>query len=90
MATRDEVSRLNQELADKIQDETARDPNSPYAGKWIGLANGRVVIVSEDGEEVFKRLGEVEPDPALTLIVEGAAISQYDWIEFEEEGECRE
>ena len=86
MATREEVSRLNQELADKIQDEVARDPNSPYAGKWVGVANGQVVIVSEDGDEVMKRLGAVEPDPALSLIVEGADISQYERVEFEEEG----
>jgi hypothetical protein len=86
MVTRDEVQKLNLELAQQIQDEVDRDPNSPYAGKWIGVANGQVVIVSEDGDEVMKRLHEVEPDPELGLIVEGAVISQYDWIEFEEEG----
>jgi hypothetical protein len=76
MATRDEVNRLNLELGTKIQDEIARDPNSPYAGKWIGVVNGQVVIVSEDGDEVLRRLCEVEPEPALRLIVEGAGVSE--------------
>ncbi len=76
MATRDEVNRLNLELGTKIQDEIARDPSSPYTGKWIGVVNGQVVIVSEDGDEVLKRLCEVEPDPALRLIVEGAGVCE--------------
>jgi hypothetical protein len=90
MSEYDEVYKLNTELAEQIQGEIDRNPNSPYAGKWIGIAKGQVVIVSEDTDEIFARLAEIEPEPLLRFIVEGASISQYDWIEFEGEGEWRE
>jgi hypothetical protein len=40
------------------------------AGKWVGLANGKVVIVSEDIDEVDQILDEIEPDKRRVFIVD--------------------
>ena len=32
----------NTELIWRINEELLRDPNHPYAGRWIGIANGLV------------------------------------------------
>jgi hypothetical protein len=66
----------NRELARRINDEVLRDPNSPYAGKWIGIANGQVVVVGDTWDEVNKRLDEIEPDPFRTYCMEGIGITE--------------
>ena len=45
MSTLEEVRRQNRELADRIKEETSKDPHSPYAGKCVGIVNGQVVAV---------------------------------------------
>jgi hypothetical protein len=64
------------ELARQINDELLRDPNSPYAGKWIGIANGQVVVVGDVFDDVNKRLYEIEPDLARCFCVEGIGITE--------------
>jgi hypothetical protein len=76
MDDRFDIIDRNTELARRINDELLRDPNSPYAGKWIGIANGQVVVVGDNWEEVGKRLDEIEPDPFRTLRVEGVGIPE--------------
>jgi hypothetical protein len=56
------VSRLNRELAQRINEEALRDPTSPYAGKVVGIANGQVAVVDDDWKTVHHRLLELEPD----------------------------
>ncbi len=63
MPSLEEVQKLNRELAQRINDEARNDPRSPYAGKFVGIANGRVVVVTDDPESLYHRLQEVEPDP---------------------------
>ncbi len=60
----------NRELAQRINEEARRDPQSPYAGKFVGLANGQVVVVADSLEEVVQRLRQIEPDPQRGFCLE--------------------
>jgi hypothetical protein len=79
MLTLSEAIKLNRELAEKINQEARSDPNSPYAGKYVGIANGQVVVVADNWNEIARRLHEVEPDPRKTYAIE--ASRDYDEIE---------
>jgi hypothetical protein len=57
------VQDLNDELGRKIHEEAQRDPHSPYANKYVGIANGQVVAIADDLDEVVRRLRQIEPDP---------------------------
>ena len=66
------VLEINEELARKINEETRRDPQSPYANKFVGIANGQVVVVADDPDELGRRLTEIEPDPQKCCWVEAS------------------
>ena len=70
MAAAKTVQELNRELADKLAKEGANNPEAPYFGKFVGIANGQVVVVADDWDEVLRRLRQVEPDPTKTFGVE--------------------
>jgi len=72
------VAELNRELACRINAEARRDPQSPYANKFVGLANGQVVVVADDLDELALRLRQAEPDPRKTFWVE--ASRDYDEV----------
>ena len=57
-------------LADKINAEALADPQSPYAGKFVGIVNGHVVAVADDADEVIKSVQQIEPDPSKTFVLE--------------------
>jgi hypothetical protein len=59
----------NRELADKLIEDAKRDP-SAIAEKYVGIANGNIVVVSDELSEIARRLKQVEPDPGLTFVVE--------------------
>jgi len=61
---------MNRELADRLAEEGRNNPQSIYAGKFVGIANGQVVVIANDLEELVARLRQVEPDPANTFGVE--------------------
>jgi hypothetical protein len=63
---------LNRQLARRINEEARSNPNSPYANKFVGIANGQVVVVADDLDEMVRRLRQVEPDPSKTFGVEGS------------------
>jgi hypothetical protein len=63
MLSLEEVQKANRELAQRINDEARNDPSSPFAGKFVGIANGRIVVVTDDAESLYHRLAEIEPDP---------------------------
>jgi hypothetical protein len=72
---------INSKLADEINAQALADPQSPYAGKFVGLANGQVVVVAKDLDEVCDALERIEPDPARTFIVEaGVDNSKVEYI----------
>ncbi len=70
MSTLEEVRRQNQELADRIKEETSKDPHSPYAGKCVGIINGQVVAVDDEVYAVLRRLSELETDAHRVFLVD--------------------
>jgi len=72
MSTLEEVQRANRTLAQRINDEARNDPHSPYAGKFVGIANGQVVVVTEDLESLYYRLEEIEPDNRRVFWIEAS------------------
>jgi len=73
-----DVQARNRELARQINEEARRNPHSPYAGKFAGIANGQIVVVADDLEEMARRLEKIEPDPAKCFSVE--ASRDYDEV----------
>src|SRR2546423_1762564 len=52
------VREVNEELARQINEEALKSPLSPYANKWVGIANGKVVVVADSLDEMDRRLRE--------------------------------
>jgi len=57
------VQETNRELARKINDEVRSNPHSSFAGKFIGIANGQVVAVVDNWDEVARLVQQAESDP---------------------------
>jgi pyruvate dehydrogenase complex dehydrogenase (E1) component len=66
------IQDLNRELGLKINAEARSNPHSPYANKFVGIANGQVVAVADTLQEMVRQLRQVEPDPMRTLCVEAS------------------
>ncbi len=75
-----EVFNLNCEVAGRINCEALADPSSPYAGKFVAIANGEVVLVGEDVSTVLRRLRELEPNNRRTCLIE--ASRDYSVVEY--------
>lgn len=73
------VLEINEELARKINEEARSNPQSPYAHQFVGIANGQVVVVADDLDEMSRRLRQIEPDPQKCFWVE--ASRDYDEVE---------
>jgi len=73
------IASANEKLAREINRQARQDPKSPYAGKLIGIANGKVLVVADTWREVADRLRQVEPDPARCRCIEASA--DYDRVE---------
>ena len=73
------IRAINERLARQINREARTDPNSPYAHKLVGIANGKVVVVADTWREVDLVLEQVEPDPARCYAVDASA--DYDRVE---------
>ena len=67
-----EALRASMELAQRITREALADPSSPYAGKFVGIANGQVVAVTDDLPTASRRLREVEPDNRRVFWIEAS------------------
>ncbi|MCE9530058.1 MAG: hypothetical protein K8T89_02805 [Planctomycetes bacterium] len=70
MPTSTEILKLNERLAEQVEAEARANPQSPYVGKFVGIANGRVVAIADDEDEVDRMLDEIEPDPRRVFIVD--------------------
>lgn len=58
------IQRLNGELAQKNNAEALKNSRSKYAHKYVAIANGQVVVVADDLDELVSGLQQAEPDPA--------------------------
>ena len=63
------IQQLNRYLGDKVLADAQQNPQT-YPGKYVGIANGQVVVVTDDLSALVRCLKEVEPDPAKTFGVE--------------------
>lgn len=76
-----EMRQINSEVAERIQQEVRANPASPYAGKFVGIANGKVVTVGDSFEEGLRLLREAEPDNTRAYLLEvGADYSEMEYI----------
>jgi hypothetical protein len=66
------IQEINRELAMRINAEARANPQSPYANKQVGIANGQVVVITDDLDELARKLREAEPDPARTFSLEAS------------------
>jgi hypothetical protein len=76
MSVGNTVQDLNRELARRINHEARSNPQSPYANKLVGIANGQVVVVTDDWDDLALHLRQAEPDPTKTFAIE--ASQDYD------------
>jgi hypothetical protein len=81
MASIAEVRKLNSEVAEQINQEVRANPASPYAGKFVGIANGKVATVGDSFEEGLRLLRQAEPDNTRGLLLEvGADYTETEYI----------
>lgn len=66
------VQDLNRDLARQINLEARANPQLPYAHKFVGIANGQVVVVADDFDAMVRRLRQIEPDPTRTFGIEAS------------------
>ena len=71
-----DVLETNRQLACDIHEEAKRNPQSPHAGKFVGIAHGKVVVVAATLGEMARRLEAIEPDPTKTLCLEAGVDSE--------------
>jgi len=75
IATRSEdkvntIQQTNRELAQKLNEDFLRNPQSRNTGKLIGIANGNVVVAADNWDDVVEQLDRAWPDAAKTLCFE--------------------
>jgi hypothetical protein len=79
MSTTATIQELNRDLARRINVDARGNPQSPYANKFVGIANGQVVVVTDDLDDYVRQLNLVEPDPTKTFGIE--ASHDYDQVD---------
>jgi hypothetical protein len=81
MATSAEILEQNRTLAAQINQEARANPASPYAGKYVGLANGKVVAVADTLSETLCLLEQIEPDRDRRYCIQASRdYNQVDYI----------
>ena len=76
------IREINSALADRLYEEAQQNPQSPYARKKVGIANGKVVVVADDWDEVGEKLDQAEPDATKTFVIDMAedyTKTEYIW-----------
>ncbi len=64
------IQELNRDEARKIIEEARNDPKSAYLGKFVGIANGKVVVIADNWNELALQLRNAEPDPQKAFGIE--------------------
>jgi hypothetical protein len=72
------IKAINERLAKKIRREGKADPKSPYANRFVGIANGKIVVIADSLKEMMKQLRKAEPDTSKCYAVDVAA--DYDRV----------
>ena len=63
----------NLRVARDVNREARLDPTSQYAGKYVGIVRGKVVVVDDCLDDVIAQLHQIEPDPAQRMFLEAGA-----------------
>jgi hypothetical protein len=71
-ARRRHSARSESGTATRINEEARTNPDSQYADKFVGIANGQIVVVADTLDAVSRRLRQSEPDPSKCFIVEAS------------------
>ena len=72
MSPAETVQDANRDLARRINEEARSNSGSPYANKFVGIANGQVVVVTDDFQALYHRLKEIEPDSRRAFWIEAS------------------
>lgn len=76
-----DMQQRNHELAQQINQEVRANPQSSYAGKYVGIANGQVVTIADSFEDGLRLLRGAEPDNTRTYLLEvGADYSKVEYV----------
>ena len=78
MSVADTVQDRNRALVRRINQEARSDPQSAYANKFVGIANGQIMVVADDLDEMTRQLRQAETDPRKCFWVE--ASRDYDEV----------
>src|SRR5207249_3053747 len=73
MSPTNSIAWVNEQLARQINQEARQNPQSQYAGKLVGIANGKVVVIADSWLEVANRLRKVESDPTHCYCIDASA-----------------
>ncbi len=68
MAPQRKITPADDELAKAINHEL-----EPYAGRYVGILDGKVVVVCDDLKSVVDGLNEIDPEPRRGLFLEASA-----------------
>jgi uncharacterized protein YlzI (FlbEa/FlbD family) len=68
------IADINRELGEQVLQDAKRDPKK-YPDKYVGIANGKVVVVSNDLNETVEQMALVESNPANCYFVN----TKYDY-----------
>jgi hypothetical protein len=58
------------DLAHRISREGRTQDGSPYAGKYVGILDGKVVVVADSAEEGLHKLRALAPDPKRGVLID--------------------
>jgi hypothetical protein len=67
------ISEEDWRLARKINKKARSEPDSPYAGKFVGILDGKVVLIADSPEEGIRQLRAIVPDPMRGLLLDASA-----------------
>ncbi len=70
----------NEALCRQINREARANPQSPYAGKWVGMVGGKVVAVADTLDEIAAQMEKIEPDRTKRFVFKGDA--DYDTTDY--------
>jgi hypothetical protein len=73
MSTLEEEQEKARILSRQINREARSNPHSPYAGKFVGILHGQVVVVADTLDEVAEILERLEEDPHRRYFVDASA-----------------
>jgi hypothetical protein len=60
------------ELAREISREARANPGSRYAGKYVGILDGKVVVTADSPEEGLQDLRRIDPDHSRGLLIDAS------------------